>query len=333
MVGKGMDIQDLRIFARVARVQNLSAVGAEFDLSAGTISKRLQSLEGELSVRLFDRTTRAISITEEGQTLLAKVESTLRELDSAFAAIAVNVEQPRGRLRVSAPTSLGRGVIAPAVCAFMAQYADIEVQIDLSDRIISLPDGGYDVAIRTGELADSSLIAKRLAADPQVVVAAPTYLTARGTPAVPQDLSSHSCLALGDAQFWSFAKGEESTEVRVFGRLRSDNGELLRHAAIEGLGLLRISQARVADDVRAGLLRQVLEGYDAGVGSGIWVVYPSSRHVLPKLRVFLTFMAQWFREDRKAVQPVAVEPLAGIPSAPDAGLPPPPKRRPKAHRA
>ena len=109
-----MDIQDLRIFARVARVQNLSAVGAEFELSAGTISKRLQSLEAELSVRLFDRTTRAISITEEGQTLLAQVERSLGDLDRAFAAIAANVEHPRGRLRVSALTSLGRGVIAPA---------------------------------------------------------------------------------------------------------------------------------------------------------------------------------------------------------------------------
>lgn len=301
-----MDIQDLRIFARVARVQNLSAVGAELDLSAGTISKRLQALEAELSVRLFDRTTRAISITEEGRTLLAQVERSLADLDVAFAAISANVKQPRGRLRVSAPTSLGRGVIAPAICAFMSAYEDIEVQIDLTDRLTSLPDGGYDVAIRTGVLEDSSLIAKRLAADPQVVVAAPAYLAAHGVPEAPQDLGRHICLGLGDTQHWSFAKGNSTIEVRVFGRLRSDNGELLRHAAVEGLGLLRISEARVADDLRAGRLQRVLAGYDAGVGSGVWIVYPSSRHVLPKLRVFLEFMTQWFRDDRKAPRTASV---------------------------
>lgn len=294
-----MDLQDLRIFVRVARVQNLSAVGAEFDLSAGTISKRLQALEAELSVRLFDRTTRAISITEEGQTLLTQVERSLADLEKAFADISANVERPRGRLRVSAPASLGRGVIAPAICAFMAAYEEIEIQIDLTDRIVSLPDWGYDVAIRTGELEDSSLIAKRLAADPHVVVAAPEYLAARGIPDVPQDLTRHLCLALGDTQHWSFAKDGETTEVRIVGRLRSDNGEMLRHAAIEGLGLLRISEARVADDLAADRLRRVLDGYDAGVGSGIWVVYPSNRHVLPKLRVFLEFMTQWFRDERK----------------------------------
>ncbi len=323
-----MDIQDLRIFARVARVGNLSAVGAEFELSAGTISKRLQSLEAELSVRLFDRTTRAISITEEGQTLLAQVERTLGDLDLAFAALAANVNRPRGRLRVSAPTSLGRDVIAPAICAFMAAYDDIEIQIDLTDRVVSMPEGGYDVAIRTGELADSSLIAKRLASDPQVVVAAPDYLAARGTPQVPQDLTKHSCLALGDAQYWSFARGDETTEVRVSGRLRSDNGELLRHAAVEGLGLLRISHARVADDLRAGLLQQVLEGYEASVGSGIWVVYPSSRHVLPKLRVFLTFLTQWFRDDRKHGR--STEAVEDVPVARDGNLGRGTKRRPKA---
>jgi DNA-binding transcriptional LysR family regulator len=296
-----MDVQDLRIFARVARVQNLSSVGAEFNLSAGTISKRLQSLEAELSVRLFDRTTRSISITEEGEKLLADIEPILERLDRAIETLEANVRHPKGRLRVSAPTTLGRGIIAPAICAFLKRYPSIEVHIDLTDRIVSILESGYDVAIRTGQLADSSLIAKRLARDPLVVVAAPEYLDAHGTPEAPDDLAAHACLVLGDEQQWTFKRDENTFEVRVGGRLRSDDGEILRHAALEGLGILRIARSRVADDLRTGTLQPILEDYDAGSEAAIWAVYPSNRYLLPKLRVFLEFLSDWFRECRRPI--------------------------------
>jgi DNA-binding transcriptional LysR family regulator len=293
-----MDIQDLRIFARVARVQNLTAVGAELELSAGTISKRLQALEAELAIRLFDRTTRSIRITDEGARLLDEVESILGQLDDALANVTAHVAQPRGRLRISAPVSLGRGVIAPAACAFMKAYGEIELQVDLTDRVVGLPDGGYDVAIRTGELADSSLVAKRLAPDPQIIVAAPSYLKQRGTPRQPEDLAHHSCLMLGEGQQWRLVRNGTPCDVKVAGRLRSDNGELLRYAALEGLGILRVSTSRVVDELKKGLLCRLLDDWDAGGQSAVWAVYPSSRHVLPKLRVFLEFMATWFRDDR-----------------------------------
>lgn len=296
-----MDVQDLKIFARVARVQNLSAVGAEFDLSAGTISKRLQALEAALCVRLFDRTTRSISMTEEGEMLLAAVEPVLKTLDFAFESVKTHVEQPRGKLRISAPNSLGRGMIAPAICAFMAIYPDIDVQVDLTDRVVSFPESGYDVAIRTGRLADSSLIAKRLAPDPQAIVASPDYIAAHGAPIVPEDLAFHACLVLGDELQWTFHREQQSLDVRIRARLRSDNGELLRHAAVEGLGVLRISRARVADALASGALEEVLTEYDPGLDSAIWAIYPSNRHVLPKLRVFLEFMSDWYKDSRKSV--------------------------------
>ncbi|MGD9802722.1 MAG: LysR family transcriptional regulator [Hyphomicrobiaceae bacterium] len=295
-----MDIQDLKIFARVAQVQNLSAVGAEFDLSAGTISKRLQALEAELSVRLFDRTTRSFSMTEEGAMLLASIEPLLRNLEFAFETVTAHVGQPRGKLRISAPNSLGRGVIAPAICAFMATYPEIDVQIDLTDRVVSFPEGGYDVAIRTGCLADSSLIAKRLAPDRQAIVASPDYLAVNGILSSPEDLTGHACLVLGDDYQWTFKRGERLIDVRVTARLRSDNGELLRHAAVEGLGVLRISRARVADALASGALREILTDCDAGLDSAVWAVYPSNRHLLPKLRVFLEFMSDWYKECRKS---------------------------------
>jgi len=240
-------------------------------------------------------------MTEEGEMLLASVESVLKTLDYAFENVKTHVEQPRGKLRISAPNSLGRGVIAPAICALMVLYPEIDVQVDLTDRIVTFPDSGYDVAIRTGHLADSSLIAKRLAPDPQVIVASPDYIAIHGAPRSPEDLAFHSCLVLGDELQWAFKRGEQSVDVRVRARMRSDSGELLRHAAVEGLGVLRLSRARVADALASGTLAEVLTGYDAGLDSAIWAVYPSNRHVLPKLRVFLEFMSDWYKDCRKSV--------------------------------
>lgn len=292
-----MDLQDMRIFARVAAVQNLSAVGVELGLTPGTISKRIQALEEELSVRLFDRTTRSIRITEEGAKFLEHVDRILSEVELARATVTANVEQPKGRLRISAPATFGRHFIAPAICSFMDTYPDIEVHVDLTDRIVNLQEEGYDVAIRTGTLTNCTLKAKRLAQDPQVLVASPGYLDRQGRPARPEDLEAHSCLVLGESPLWTFHRNGTETTVRVNGRLRSDNGELLRHAALEGLGILRASHMRVRDDLARGLLVRLLDEYETATNSAIWALYPSSRHVLPKLRVFLDYLGVWFRED------------------------------------
>ncbi|MFM9942483.1 MAG: LysR family transcriptional regulator [Hyphomicrobiaceae bacterium] len=310
-----MDLHDMRIFARVAAVQNLSSVGTELGLTPGTISKRIQALEEELSVRLFDRTTRSIRITEEGGKLLEYVERILSEVEHARAAISANVEQPKGRLRVSAPASFSRFVIAPAICSFIERYEDIEVHIDLTDRMVNLQEDGYDVVIRAGVLDDCTLKAKRLAPDPQVLVASPAYLKRHQSPPGPELLSQHSCLILGDSPVWTFRRNGEETSVRVNGRLRSDNGELLRHAAIEGHGILRVSELRVRDEIKSGHLSRVLEGYEVASASAIWALYPSARHVLPKLRVFMDFLAEWFRDPANA-NTINGARLATVPTAP-----------------
>ena len=291
-----MDIQDLRIFARVAAVQNLSSVGTELGLTPGTISKRIQALESELRVRLFDRTTRSIRITEEGATFLSHVERILLELESARASVGDNATRPKGKLKISAPATFGRLIVAPAISAFMRTYPDIEVQVDLTDGSVNLQEEGYDVAIRTGALTDSVLIAKRLCTDKQVVVASPAYLEAHGTPQTPQDLVRHNCFVLGSNWQWCFTRGKEDFSVRVSGKLRSNNGEMLRHAALDGHGLIQISELRVRGDLASGRLVQVLQDYDVAGNSAVWAVYPSSKHVLPKLRVLLDFLANWFRE-------------------------------------
>ncbi len=292
-----MDLQDMRIFARVAAVQNLSSVGNELGLTPGTISKRIQALEEELAVRLFDRTTRSIRITEEGSTFLEHVERILAEVDYARAAISANVAKPKGRLRICAPVSIAQDHITPAICRFMEQYPDIEVQIDLSNKAVNLQEDGYDVVVTIGAIGDSSLMAKRLSSDPQVLVASPRYIASHAPIQEPDDLRNHQCLILGEQPVWTFKRDAQETSVRVQGRLRSDNVELLRHAAIEGQGLLRASELLVHKALQKGSLRRVLETYEVTTPSAIWALYPSARHLLPKLRVFLDFMAEWFRDE------------------------------------
>ena len=307
-----MDIQDMRIFARVAAVQNLSAVGSELGLTPGTISKRIQALEDELSARLFDRTTRSIRITEEGATFLGHVERILSEIEAARASVDDRVTKPKGKLKISAPAGLGRRYIAPALCEFMREYPDIEVEVDIADRTVNLQEDGYDVAIRTGTLSDSSLIAKRLAPDRHVVVAAPAYLARSGRPLRPEDLTNHNCLVLGSCWQWSFSKNAAEASVRVGGSLRSNNGELLCHAALDGLGLIRTSELEVLSDLRSGRLVQVLADFEVSTNAAVWALYPSAKHVLPRMRVLLDFLATWFREarneERAAPKPAAVTP-------------------------
>jgi DNA-binding transcriptional LysR family regulator len=297
-----MDIQDMRIFARVAAVQNLSAVGTELGLTPGTISKRIQALEDELSARLFDRTTRSIRITEEGAALLAHVERILSEIEAARASVDDKVSKPKGKLRIAAPACLGRRYVAPALCEFVRAYPEIDVHVDLHDRPVNLQEDGYDMAIRTGALSDSSLIAKRLAPDRHVIVASPSYLARKGHPQRPDDLPHHECLLLGECRQWSFNSDGVESAVRVNGALRSNNGELLCRAAAEGLGLIRASELEVLCELRSGKLVQVLADFEVATNAALWALYPSSKHLLPRMRALLDFLGNWFRDAKNGVQ-------------------------------
>jgi DNA-binding transcriptional LysR family regulator len=293
-----MDIQDMRIFARVAAVQNLSAVGTELGLTPGTISKRIQALEDELSARLFDRTTRSIRITEEGATFLSHVERILAEIEAARASVDDKVGTPKGKLKVAAPVGLGRRYLAPALSVFLRNYPEIDVQLDLQDRPVNLQEDGYDLAIRTGSLSDSSVIAKRLAPDRYVVAASPAYLARRGTPSRAEDLGNHSCLILGDDTQWSFSTNGVETAVRVSGPLKSNNGELLCQAAVEGNGLVRVSELEILAELNSGQLVQVLADHELKSNVALWALYPSAKHMLPRMRVLLDFLTERFRDVR-----------------------------------
>lgn len=315
-----MDIQDLRIFTRVAAVQNLSSVGHEFSLTPGTISKRLQSLEDELGVRLFVRSTRSIRITEEGRIFLDHAQRMLCEFDTAKATVDGNMSHPRGLIRLSAPPRLGAHELCDGVSQFLALYPEITLHLDVSDRTLGIADEGFDIAIRTGVLADSSLIAKRLADDPMIVVASPDYLKLNGTPKTPQDLEQHHCLAHGDQCHWPFRRKSGEKAIKVAGRLRTCDLTVLQRAARDGQGLVRISAAQVEEDVKAGYLVPVLTDYDTSGDSAVWAIFPKSRHMLPRLRVLIDFLSEWLKEpaggglrkDRPAPVRVALSDAGGL---------------------
>ena len=177
----------------------------------------------------------------------------------------------------------------------MALHKEIDVQIDLTDRIVNLQEDGYDVVIRRGKPPNSGLIRKPLSVDAYVIAASPHYLKAHGTPEKPNDLADHSCLVLGEASQWDFQRKNQKYSVKVSGRLSSDNGEMLLYGARAGLGIIRVSKPRVAKMLQDGYLKPLLAEFDIAVDASICALYPGSKHVLPKLRVFLDFLGDWFR--------------------------------------
>ncbi|MEE9590200.1 MAG: LysR family transcriptional regulator [Hyphomicrobiaceae bacterium] len=290
-----MDVHEMRVFARVASLRNITAAAVELDMTPSNVSKRLQGLEDSLGVRLFDRNTRKIRITEEGQILLEHVERVLIDVDAAKAAVLRNRLAPKGTLRVTAPASLGRRHIRPGICEFLDLYPEIRVNLSLTDRLVDIIEEGFDVAIRTGSLPDSQLIAKRLAPDHYYILASPEYLAKNGVPETPQDLTGHNCLVLGDHSLWMFSRNSEQFSVRVSGTLASNSAEMLHEAAVESVGIIRTSLLKANDEIDRGQLVRVLPNYDVAGDAAIWALFASSRHMPPKVRVFLDFFAKRFQ--------------------------------------
>lgn len=292
-----MDLRDLRIFSRVAALQNLTAVATALGTTAGTVSKRIQALEESLGVRLLDRTTRSVRLTEEGRMFLARVERIVAELDIAQDELSANSGQPTGRLSISAPACLARSLVYPAIKIFSSAYPGVEIHAGITDRITNLHEGGYDAAIRTGALPDSTLKAKRLAPDCIILAASPAYLQEHGIPRRPMDLATHECLTGADCRSWQFFRSDEMMEsVPVSGRLSSDNGAFLHMAALDGSGILRASAAALREDVASARLVRVLPDYQLAQNAAIWAVYPNAKHEMPRLRAFLDHLGNYCRE-------------------------------------
>jgi|SRR5688572_14910411 len=289
-------LHEMSVFSRVVSAGSLSAAARELGLSIALVSRRLAALEARLGVRLINRTTRRLQLTDEGASYFETCARLLAEIAEADAAVAARGGEAQGDLKVALPASFGHLHVAPLVPRFVDRYPAIRLALSLSDRLVRVIEEGFDLAVRIGELADSSLAARRLAPNRRVVCASPEYLRRHGTPGSPEDLGRHNCLLTTDyATTWEYLAPDGSKgAARVTGRYACDNWEVLREWALAGLGVALKSTWDVRRHLEDGSLIALLPGYSFHSDVAIWAVYPHRRHLPAKTRVFIEFLAESF---------------------------------------
>lgn len=307
----GDSLYEMSVFEKVVAAGSLSAAARDLGVSTAVVSRRLAALEARLGVRLVNRTTRRLALTDEGASYHEACARILAEIEDADSAAAAQRVEPQGLLKVALPASFGHKHIAPLVPPFAARYPKIELAFSLSDRTVNVIAEGYDLAIRIGELEDSSLAARKLAPNRRVVCASPQYLREHPAPRVPEDLRQHNCLTTTDLQMnWEY-KGPDGKRgmVRVSGHYACDNWEVLREWAMAGLGVALKSTWDVRRQLGEGLLVPLMPEYDFGTDVAIYAVYPHRRYLPAKTRVFIDYLAESFGPEPYWDQPaLALEP-------------------------
>lgn len=257
---------ELGFFCLLVRLGSLVATARELNLTPPAVSRRLSQLEERLGVRLLNRTTRRISLTSEGEVYFAHAQRILGDIDEMERLVSSSRAAPKGLLRVNAPLGFGRSYVGPAIAAFSRIYPDVELQLQLTDRPVNLPDDAIDIAIRFGEMPDSRLVARKIASNRRLLVASPSYLKDAGEPAHPQELAQHQCIVLrqNDTAYgnWRLSRGGRMETVKVHGRLSTNDGEVALRWALEGFGILMRAEWDVAKYLRSGRLVQVLPGHE-----------------------------------------------------------------------
>lgn len=292
------NLTDVAVFVRVVERGSFTRAADELELSRAVVSKYLTRLEERLGVRLLNRTTRRLSLTEAGAELFAASQGALERIAEAEGAITRLQREPRGTLKINAPMSFGILELAPALPAFLEKYPDVQVDLRMDDRHVDLVEEGFDVGVRiTQRLAESSLVARRLLGCKQFVCASPAYLAAHGEPESPEDLAAHNCILYqhaAAANVWRFrAAGGRDVAVAVTGNLRANNGIAEREAAVRGVGILLTPSFYVSAELKTGTLKRILREYSLPELS-LYLIYPKRSHVPPKVRVFVDFLVRRF---------------------------------------
>jgi DNA-binding transcriptional LysR family regulator len=289
-------LQELTVFARIVGTGSLSAAARDLGMSPAFVSRRLASLEARLGVRLVNRTTRSMHLTDEGAAYYETCTRLLAEIREADAAASAGRAEPRGVLRIALPASFGNQHVAPLVPKFAERYPDVQLALSLSDRAVNVVEEGFDLAIRIADLADSSLAARKLAPNRRVVCASPAYLAQHGTPRSPEELAAHNCLTTTDfAMNWDYrGPNGKPGSVRVSGRYCCDNWEVLREWSLAGLGIALKSTWDVRRHLENGALVPLFPGYTFATDVAIYAVYPHRRHLPAKTRAFIEFLAESF---------------------------------------
>ena len=285
------DSSTLELFVRVSALGAIGKAGREFGLSATAATQRIKGLEKELGAKLFNRTTRVVTLTAEGELFLRHAARILASFEEARTDLSGGLKNIRGQLRVTSSASFGRRYIAPHVAEFMRCYPEVSVHLELSDSIVDIVEHGFDLALRIGSLESSTLKARKLADNHRQLVASPGYLAAAGTPQVPQDLLKHNCLVLAGNRKWQLRDTSNKLhEIKVKGSFSTNYGEVITEVACAdaGIGLKSIWDIRhlLAD----GLLLPVLEDYTVEPVWQLWAVRPPGTDVPARVRAFTDFM-------------------------------------------
>jgi len=288
------DLDALKTFATIATLGSYARASDKLGISRTIASKRVSGLETELGVKLINRTTRTMSLTEAGRKLHVMADTLFGLLDSAEEDIRSGAAAPRGVLRINAPMSFGIRHLGPIVDQFLMRYPEVEIELMLDDRIVNIVEEGFDVAIRIRRLEDSSLLAKRLAPAHMVLCATPAYLDRRGEPQTPAELDRHECLVydyLARQGVWSFEREGEQADVRISGRLRGNNGDVLLQAALDGLGIILAPTFMAHEALRSGALKPILCDWRA-LDAGIYAVMPPGRIDVRRVRAFVDHLGE-----------------------------------------
>lgn len=291
-------LKAIEIFAEVARGRSFTAAAQRLGMAKGNVTKHVKWLEETLGAQLLARTTKSVSLTEAGLSLLEGGQQLLDSFDGVEAAVRGAVKDSKGTIRLGTPPSFGAVHLVPLVTSFSAAHPDIQFALHLDDGRVDIAREGLDLSVRIApSLKDTSLVAQKLGSVPQLLVAAPAYLAARGKPQTPEDLVQHDCLVhalKSPTNFWTFMGASGKKSVRVSGSMRSNFGEPLRHAALLGHGISMHPNYMVAQDVKENRLRIVLPAF-LPTGLDIYAMYPSRRNVPGRVRLFLEFLRERFQ--------------------------------------
>ncbi len=281
-------IKQIESFVNAATRGSLAAAAQLEGITPAVIGRRIDALEGRLGVKLLLRTTRKLSLTFEGQSFLEDCQRILNDLANAETSVSIGGIRACGHLKVSAPAGFGRQHVAPLVAAFMDNNPEVRVSLDLTDRLVDLLNEGVDCAVRIGEMADSSLIRRKLGEMRRAVVASPAYLERHGIPLTPADLHAHNCLSLGQQRAWVLrdTPGGKVVGIKVLGNFECNDGVVLHEWALAGKGLAWRSLWEVGRDIESGRLIPVLDEF-AAPPMGIYAVFPQRRHLPLRLRLFV----------------------------------------------
>ncbi|MDB5495670.1 MAG: transcriptional regulator,LysR family [Phenylobacterium sp.] len=288
-------LDEIAAFAAVADGRSFTQAAKRLGVSGAQVSKLVARLEDRLGARLLNRTTRDVSLTDTGRAYLERARTLLEDFEALEGSVRDD-DAPRGLLRISAPVAFGVKQLDPAMLDFAEAYPEVALEVFYADRVVNLVDEGFDVAVRIGHLADSSLIARKLAPVRMVACASPAYLQAHGVPQTPADLATHEAildLNTRDPFVWSFGAGGECMEARVHGRLRFANAEACLEAAERGFGVAREPAFVAHERLRAGKLTPLLCNFEPELVH-VHAVYPHARHLAAKVRVFVDFLAKRF---------------------------------------